>query len=45
MAMCFGRKPVNPESRKNEDIEKDLRADRKKTEREVKLLLLGMHTI
>lgn len=40
--MCFGRKPVDPESKKNEDIEKDLRADRKKAEREVKLLLLGM---
>ncbi|KAF9692878.1 hypothetical protein EKO04_009128 [Ascochyta lentis] len=39
--MCFGRKPVDPKSRKNEDIEKNLRMDRKKAEREVKLLLLG----
>lgn len=40
--MCFGRKPADPKSKKNEDIEKDLRMDRKKAEREVKLLLLGM---
>lgn len=40
--MCFGRKPVDPKSKKNEDIEKNLRLDRKKAEREVKLLLLGM---
>lgn len=40
--MCFGRKPVDPKSKKNEDIEKNLRMDRKKAEREVKLLLLGM---
>ncbi|KAJ9638966.1 G-Protein alpha subunit [Coniosporium tulheliwenetii] len=39
--MCFGKKPEDPESRRNEDIEKALRADRKKQEREVKLLLLG----
>ncbi len=41
--MCFGRKPVDPKSKKNEDIEKNLRLDRKKAEREVKLLLLGTH--
>jgi hypothetical protein len=41
--MCFGRKSVGPESKKNEDIEKNLRADKKRAEREVKLLLLGMH--
>lgn len=40
--MCFGRKPADPELRKNEDIEKTLRLDRKRAEREVKLLLLGM---
>lgn len=40
--MCFGRKPADPEFRKNEDIEKTLRVDRKRAEREVKLLLLGM---
>jgi guanine nucleotide-binding protein subunit alpha len=39
--MCFGRKPADPEFRKNEDIEKTLRVDRKRAEREVKLLLLG----
>lgn len=41
--MCFGRKTVDPESRKNEDIEKNLRADKKRAEREVKLLLLGRY--
>ncbi|KAF2502610.1 guanine nucleotide binding protein, alpha subunit [Lophium mytilinum] len=39
--MCFGKKPDDPDSRKNEEIEKGLRADRKRQEREVKLLLLG----
>lgn len=39
--MCFGRKPADPESKRNEDIEKNLRTDRKRAEREVKLLLLG----
>ena len=33
---------MDPKSKKNEDIEKNLRLDRKKAEREVKLLLLGM---
>jgi hypothetical protein len=42
--MCFGKKQVDPELRRNEDIEKQLRADRKRQEREVKLLLLGMIT-
>ena len=43
--MCFGRKPsaANPESKKNAEIEKNLRTDRKRAEREVKLLLLGTH--
>jgi hypothetical protein len=39
--MCFGRKPADPEFKKNDDIEKSLRMDRKRAEREVKLLLLG----
>jgi guanine nucleotide-binding protein subunit alpha len=42
--MCFGRKPstADPESsRKNAEIEKSLRTDKKRAEREVKLLLLG----
>jgi len=42
--MCFGKKPIDPESKKNEEIEKQLRVDRKRQEREVKLLLLGMDT-
>lgn len=33
---------MDAKSKKNEDIEKDLRLDKKKAEREVKLLLLGM---
>jgi guanine nucleotide-binding protein subunit alpha len=40
--MCFGKKPQDPRSKKNEEIEKALRADKKRQEREVKLLLLGM---
>ena len=40
--MCFGKKPADPESRRNEEIEKTIRNDRRKQEREVKLLLLGM---
>lgn len=40
--MCFGgSKQDNPEARKNADIEKQLRADQKKSAREVKMLLLG----
>ena len=34
---------MDPKSKKNEDIEKNLRMDKKKAEREVKLLLLGRH--
>lgn len=43
--MCFGRKPstADPNARKNAEIEKTLRNDKKRAEREVKLLLLGMH--
>jgi guanine nucleotide-binding protein subunit alpha len=43
--MCFGRKPQasnDPLSKRNAEIERNLRVDRKKAEREVKLLLLGM---
>lgn len=41
--MCFGRKATtDPKSKNNEEIEKNLRLDKKKAEREVKLLLLGM---
>ncbi|KAL2353557.1 G-protein alpha subunit [Cryomyces antarcticus] len=39
--MCFGKKAEDPDVRKNEEIEKQIRADRKKQAREVKLLLLG----
>lgn len=39
--MCFGKKAQDPRSKKSEEIEKLLRADRKRQEREVKLLLLG----
>ncbi|KAE9963504.1 hypothetical protein BLS_007169 [Venturia inaequalis] len=39
--MCFGRKSQDPEKLKNEEIERGLRADKKRQEREVKLLLLG----
>jgi guanine nucleotide-binding protein subunit alpha len=39
--MCFGKKPADPDSRRNEEIEKGIRNDRKRQEREVKLLLLG----
>ena len=43
--MCFGKKPADPDSRRNEDIEKGIRNDKKRQEREVKLLLLGTHAI
>jgi len=39
--MCFGKKPVDPNSRRNEEIEKVIRNDKKRQQREVKLLLLG----
>ncbi|KAK3056123.1 hypothetical protein LTS18_011693, partial [Coniosporium uncinatum] len=41
--MCFGRKAEDPDARKNDEIERMLRMERKKQEREVKLLLLGTH--
>lgn len=41
--MCFGNgKEEDPDARKNKEIEKQLAEDRKKAEREVKVLLLGM---
>lgn len=43
--MCFGKKPEDPLARRNEEIEKVIRNDRKKQQREVKLLLLGTHAI
>jgi guanine nucleotide-binding protein subunit alpha, other len=39
--MCFGKKPEDPDARRNEEIEKVIRNDRKRQQREVKLLLLG----
>ena len=42
--MCFGKKPVDPEATRNEEIEKALRADKRRQEKEVKLLLLGEYT-
>lgn len=39
--MCFGKKADDPNNRKNEEIDRQLRNDRKRQEREVKLLLLG----
>jgi len=43
--MCFGKKQEDPDSRRNEEIEKVIRNDRRRQEREVKLLLLGMCAI
>ena len=39
--MCFGKKPEDPDARRNEEIEKIIRLDRRRQEKEVKLLLLG----
>ncbi|OCL01028.1 guanine nucleotide binding protein, alpha subunit [Cenococcum geophilum 1.58] len=39
--MCFGKKPEDPDARRNEEIEKIIRLDKKRQEKEVKLLLLG----
>jgi len=39
--MCFGRKSGEPGTDRSAEIEKTLRTDRKRQEREVKLLLLG----
>ena len=40
--MCFGKKPIDPDSKRNAEIDKQLRADQKRQSQEVKLLLLGM---
>jgi guanine nucleotide-binding protein subunit alpha len=40
--MCFGKKPIDPDTKRNAEIEKQLRADQKRQTHEVKLLLLGM---
>jgi guanine nucleotide-binding protein subunit alpha len=39
--MCFGRKQQDPQKLRNEEIEKSLRLDKKRQDREIKLLLLG----
>ena len=39
--MCFGRKPVDPEFRRTEEIDRQLRTDKRRQDKEVKLLLLG----
>ena len=43
--MCFGKKEANAEndegSRRNADIEKALREDKRRLAREIKILLLG----
>jgi guanine nucleotide-binding protein subunit alpha, other len=39
--MCFGKKPEDPDARRNEEIEKIIRLDKRRQEKEVKLLLLG----
>jgi hypothetical protein len=43
--MCFGKKPIDPESKRNAEIEKQLRADQKRQKSEVKLLLLGIGNV
>ena len=40
--MCWGKKGSDSGSKRNEEIEKRLRADKKKASREIKILLLGM---
>jgi hypothetical protein len=39
--MCFGKKSIDPSTQRNDEIEKGLRADRKRMDQEVKMLLLG----
>lgn len=42
--MCFGGdQQADPGAKKNEEIEKSIRADKKKASREVKILLLGRY--
>ena len=43
--MCFGKKAEDPDAKKNEEIERQLKLDRKKAQKEVKLLLLGQYTL
>ena len=47
--MCFGKKESNPEDdegfKRNQDIEKALREDKKRLAREIKILLLGMSMV
>jgi len=40
--MCWGKKGSDSGSKRNEEIEKRLRADKKKASKEIKILLLGM---
>jgi len=40
--MCFGKKPIDPDTKRNAEIDRQLRADQKRQTHEVKLLLLGM---
>lgn len=41
--MCFGgNNKEDPDARKNREIEKQLREDERRMQKEVKLLLLGM---
>jgi hypothetical protein len=39
--MCFGKKSVDSMTKRNDEIEKVLRADRKRMDQEIKMLLLG----
>jgi hypothetical protein len=39
--LCFGKKPDDEDSKRSDAIERQLRADRKKAESEIKMLLLG----
>lgn len=41
VSMCFGKKEPDEGAKKNAEIEKALREDKKRQEREVKILLLG----
>lgn len=43
--MCFGKKPIDPDAKRNAEIEKQLRADQKRQTHEVKLLLLGIANV
>lgn len=43
--MCFGTASKDdPDAKKNREIERQLREDHKRLQREVKLLLLGRYT-